>query len=81
MSVWTREWPTTAGYYWFHGHKWSTSPRDAEPTSTYFVRCCLDGTNSPTYITDGHFLYKAEGACGVWMPAKVPEPHDVTEEA
>lgn len=77
MSEWTWEWPKKAGYYWFHGHKWGTQLCDERLPSTHLVLCRIDATGSPFYVTDGHFLYKAEGARGMWMPAEVPEPPDV----
>ena len=68
---WSKKWPNKRGYYWFFG--WCFSSRTRLP-ELHFVKVRLDGTKRPLYITNGHFLYKAEGAEGVWLPVELPEP-------
>lgn len=67
---WTPDWPAERGYYWFYG--WCFRRRD-RPPELHFVKVRHDGTGKPIYITDGHFLFKAEGAEGLFCPADIPE--------
>ena len=73
MTEWTKEWPTEPGRYWFWGQV-SRSWTGKECKPDYFlvkVRRCVNGV---MYVTDGRFIYEAEGAKGVWCLAIVPEP-------
>ena len=75
MEQWTREWPTTPGYYWFHG--WCFRDRSHSP-ETHLVRVVKSATGY-LMVTDGHFLFKAEGGEGFWLKAELPVPHFPTE--
>ncbi len=66
-ATWTKEWPTEPGTYWFRGF----SGRSEDRTAMVEVRHTQSGL---VYITDGHFLYKDEGAEGYFMPAELPVP-------
>ena len=69
---WTKDWPTEPGYYWFYG--WCFRERHRSP-ETHLVEVWRTATPGVvSYVTEGHFLYKEEGADGYWMPARVPEP-------
>ena len=66
---WSWEWPRENGYYWLYG--WCFSNHD-DPPRFYYVKVRRTG-NGWAYIADGHFIYKAEGAYGVWQPVEFPE--------
>ncbi len=70
--LWSKDWPTEPGYYWFYGWCWR-GWRDDHTPELHYVEVALDSTGKPMYITNGHFLYKAEGADGFWLPVKLPE--------
>lgn len=70
MINWTKEWPTSPGYYWFYGWCFRDRVRAPEP---YYVKAVRDSTGRLSYIThDGHFLYKVEGGDGYWLPTVTP---------
>ena len=65
---WTLKWPEISGYYWFYG--WCFRERNHEPELHYVkVRRIANGV---ALITNGHLLYKAEGAYGMWATAELP---------
>lgn len=66
---WTIAWPEEPGYYWFYG--WCFRDRSREP-ELHFVRV-RKIVNGVVRITDGHFLYKQEGAYGMWTKIKFPD--------
>lgn len=72
MPNWTREWPTQSGHYWFYG--WCFHGHDNAP-QLFFVKV-RQIQNGLAYITEGHFLYEAEGARGVWQEAELPKLPD-----
>lgn len=65
---WTEAWPTEPGYYWLYGWTYHYRDRSAE---LYYVKVRRIA-NGFAYITDGHFLYMAEGAKGIWQPVVLP---------
>ena len=73
---WTTEWPTEPGHYWFYG--WCFRDRD-KPAKFHCVEV-WKLQKGRAYVTDGHFLYKAEGAEGVWQPVEFPELPPVRED-
>lgn len=66
---WTKEWPTTPGFYWFFGPKYSRDKR----TTTHLVEV-WPSKPKPTYVLDGNFLYQEDGGKGLWAPAEIPKP-------
>lgn len=68
---WTSEWPTTPGYYWFYGWCWP-GWRHERISKLLYVEAKRT-SNRIAYVTEGHFLYRAEGAEGVWQPVQAPE--------
>lgn len=66
---WTSEWPIEPGWYWFYG--WPFSDRD-KLASLYCVEV-WKLQNGYAYVTHGHFMYKGEGAEGLWQPMTLPE--------
>ena len=73
---WTKTWPTKSGVYWFYGYRFRKEP-DSTPEMN-LVKVDLSGNNLPIYVTKGHFLYKDEGAIGLWAKATLPEPPDLS---
>lgn len=70
--MWTEEWPTSTGYYWFCG--WCFKDR-RYPPDIHLVRVRANGVS---LVTDGHFLYKSEGGYGFWQPAALPKPPELS---
>ena len=68
MINWTKEWPTCSGYYWFYG--WCFRDRHRKP-ELHFVKS-RQLTKGTALVTNGHFLYKAEGGDGYWLPVVRP---------
>jgi hypothetical protein len=71
-TVWTREWPTEGGWYWFHGWTATFARQHNRPARTYFVEA-REIEGKICYITEGRFLYQTEGAYGLWQPAIIPD--------
>jgi len=72
---WQREWPTDeSGMWWFYGwtYKKLRSGDKLEEPRLYLVRMRKLKDSRMMYVTDGHFLYKAEGAEGMWLKAELP---------
>ena len=72
--MWTQEWPTEPGWYWFYGQCFRNWTGEWCPRLYYVTarRC----SNGMVYTTDGHFMYEEE-AQGWWQPAVLPElPED-----
>jgi len=77
-NTWTKHWPTEPGYYWFYGWCFSydydvRTRQKPYPIKHYFVEA-RKVSNGVLYVTDGHFLSKAEGALGIWCVAELPAP-------
>lgn len=73
LAPWSEDWPTEPGYYWFYGwcfRAWHGTRN--EPPKLHFVQVRRIA-NGLALVTDGHFLYKAEGGEGLWAPATLPE--------
>lgn len=68
MNKWSKDWPIEPGRYWFYG-KCSIY---IDQKDLYSVRVVLNALNKPTYIIEGNFLYKSEGAEGWWIKAELP---------
>jgi hypothetical protein len=64
---WSEKWPTKEDTYWFYGKQF----RDSQ-TKLHLVEVWIDGVGNPTYVTEGSFMYKQEGAVGLWMKANLP---------
>lgn len=72
--VWSKKWPVKKGWYWFYG--WTAKPgrliKQLPRMTLVQVRHARKKT--PIYITEGRFLFRAEGAAGLWASAELPEP-------
>jgi len=70
-ELWSEDWPTEPGHYWFSGRThgyWAT-----DKPKMHFVEVRTTVT-VPLYFTDKGFFDEDDGADGYWMPARVPEP-------
>ena len=79
---WTKTWPKKSGKYWFYGWRFgknSITSGETKKPELCFVEVKLDASNHPMCVTKGHFLYKAEGATGVWTPAILPALPDIKD--
>lgn len=77
MSEWTEEWPNDPGWYWFYGWPFADRSGGSEIHLVKVIR----NSYGVTRVTNGHFLYPAEGGYGKWLPADLPEPPELTEGA
>ena len=69
---WQNEWPSEIGYWWFYGKCFGRA--ETEKAEWHFVKVIkTQKPNVFVYITDGHFLYKEEGATGRWTKVQFPE--------
>lgn len=70
MNEWMKEWPEEAGYYWFYG--WCSRLTIKGLPKIHFVRV-REAINGVSLATEGRFLYKSDGARGVWQKVSLPE--------
>ena len=72
MTEWTKEWPRERGWHWFLGQTdrmmWDRMPEYLP------VEVWQDSTGKPTHVGGGLFLYRGEGARGLWTPMVMPTP-------
>ena len=68
--MWNKEWPKEPGWYWCYGYEFRD---EGKPPYLFPVEVHIDGIGHLMYITKGHFLYKAEGATGVWQKMELPK--------
>jgi len=68
---WTETWPIEQGWYWFYGWCWRSAYD--EPAELHLVKVRLGQKRHPFYVTNGHFVWKGEGAIGWWKDAELPE--------
>lgn len=78
MSEWTKDWPRTTGHYWFYG--WPFRDRGSAP-KMHLVSVNTNKAGSVMMVTDGHFLYQAEGADGLWQKAVLPEAPSLSDNS
>lgn len=81
MTQWTAEWPTEEGWYWFYGKRFgSSSTKMLQPVEV--ILAGRGDTSHLVYINSGNFMYKQEGARGLWMPlAPPPVPEEEEQHA
>ena len=66
-GVWTKEWPTEPGWYWFYGHLYGED-RDSE----YGIVRVYEISNGVMRTIDGQFMYEADGHDGIFTKAILP---------
>jgi len=67
--MWTKEWPTESGFYWFYGFLWS---RDGDKPELISIEV-IQASNAIIYVAKGSFIYKTENHVGFWNKADLPE--------
>ncbi len=78
-SEWTRDWPTEPGWYWFYGWAYGRITRaNGNPEAPRLEAAQVHQAGSGSgqhlmHIRTGQFMYKSEGAIGLWLPMDVPE--------
>jgi hypothetical protein len=70
-NKWTKNWPVKEGQYWFYG--WRFKHDNKEEPELSLVEVHISGNKVPMHVTRGHFLYKEEGAEGLWSVATLPD--------
>jgi len=70
--MWTKEWPTESGLYWFYGFLWYQHYRDGDNPKLVSVEA-KPASNGIMYVAKGTFIYKIEGHMGFWRKADLPE--------
>lgn len=70
MTMWTTEWPTESGFYWFYGFLWGYRNGDKPRLVSVEVSPISNGI---MYVTKGSFIYKREGHIGLWHVADLPK--------
>ena len=68
-ALWSQDWPTKPGFYWFYGRDWPRAPLSMELAEVF-----LSGNGHPVYICRGAFINKLEGSDGFWTKANLPNP-------
>jgi len=67
--IWTSEWPTEPGKYWFYGFYFGHKPKDGLP-KLGLVKVSKDMKNEPIRVLDGKFMYKVDGHIGFFSDAE-----------
>lgn len=70
-ETWTDEWPKEPGLYWFFGYPYGV--KDITAPGLHLVRAVRNGQGTITYVREGHFFYRSEGAVGKFAPVELPE--------
>ena len=80
--TWTTEWPTAPGWYWFYGWAYGKIVvGEPEPPRLEAAQVHMAGPFSKRFlmtIRSGAFMYKSEGAIGMWCPMMMPELPDLS---
>ena len=71
-EAWSREWPTEPGWYWFYGFPFGKG-RYGEQLPRLVPINVQRASNDWIYSAISHFLYKEEGAEGLWTPMVIPD--------
>ena len=69
---WSKEWPTEPGFYWLYGWR-SDSERQNEKRRLIVVQVMRIRDGRLTFVADGGFMFKAEGAGGLWQRLQEPD--------
>ncbi len=75
IKMWQDEWPTEKGLWWLYGWCFGKEGiREDNKPELCLVRVSGPlGSGGFMYVTNGHFLYKEEGATGKWQKAVIPD--------
>ena len=70
--MWTKEWPTESGFYWFYGLLWYRYYRDGDKPELVSVEV-IPVINGIMYGAKGTFIYEGEKHVGFWCKADLPK--------
>ena len=81
VELWQDDWPTEEGLWWFYGWCFGKEGlgKDREPKLCLVEISGPLGSGSFIYVTNGHFLHKAEGITGKWQRTNSPELPNLKE--
>jgi len=68
--MWTKEWPTKVGWFWFYG--WKYGKDDYHPDPELCVVRTYMAANGLMHTIDGQFMYRSEGHDGVFQEMILP---------
>ena len=73
-DVWSTDFPTEEGLFWFYGYRWGkiSVGQEQKPTLT-MVSVKLNAHKQPMYIADGGFMHESEVECPHFTPVNLPE--------
>ena len=80
--VWTTEWPTEPGDYWFYGWRSKFGFENRLSIRMALVRALFAGQTSVRsliFVCEGGFMFEREGGRGKWASAELPEPPGMEE--
>lgn len=83
VSMWSHDWPTEPGLFWFYGWRFGRGrefgghKEEPELCLVEIGETAVKGVFM--YVTHGHFLYREEGATGLWQKTILPELPDLEE--
>ena len=64
--MWSKEWPTAPGWYWFYGQHYGLLPHRLGTVRVFPIQ------NGVGRVLDGQFMYVLDKHNGVFMPIDVP---------
>ena len=68
-TIWSKEWPTEPGWYWFYGDPFNKAKHWIRLNTVKIVQT----SKSIALICNGNFMYKQEASDGFWTPIIIPE--------
>lgn len=74
--VWSNEWPTESGWYWFYGNPFAYNHggRAANlPDALYAAYSHVNIDTGNAYIVTGEIIMYRSSCRGVWQPMVTPE--------
>jgi hypothetical protein len=79
---WTKDWPTKPGLYWFFGWLSEFAIRNDREPRLEIVKAMEAGPPEKqwmSFVSNGGFVYKSEGAKGFFKPMDLPELPDMSQ--
>jgi hypothetical protein len=69
--MWTKEFPTKKGWYWFYGWTFTRTPTPDYKEAELLAVRVWETKNGPVWVGPGYFMYQSETK-GVWCPMDPP---------
>ena len=76
-SIWTRDWPTKPGRYWFYGYRHGRVSCGYDCDRVLLMVVVKKTGSGVVCIAEGHFLYKQEVEDAQFTDAILPELPEV----